>query len=1315
MGIQLQFDSATNVIEPSLILATRGGDKIGKIPHTRLTVKDSFNEQSELSFDVPKIECKQEGFWEKITDFKLLWVKEWDTWFEIYVESEEHDGNVKHVTASELGVAELSQIHLHGLEINTEDAIENAERLGIDYQPIKFYNHEKPSVSLLHLLIENAPHYTIGTVSSTLRNMQRKFEFDGVSIMDALNDIAKEFECHFDLHCYTGSDGALHREINAYDMNANCLNCGYRGEFYDVCPKCGSTNFVHGLGNDTTVFLSTDNLAETITYSTDTDSVKNCFRLEGGDELMTATIRNSTPNGTGYLWYFSDAMRDDMSDALKRKMDDYQELYEEYDGERDFDLSQKLNTLLVASYNNLVAEYNGYREDSERFSALPYNTTTHKCVFHGYSDLMLAYYDAVDLQSFLQSELMPTVELTGVTAETEREKIATWVSDAWTTVAVENITIASRATVENTIKNVVKSMVDKNYDIDITTSSYTAPGNADGTGTWRGEIKLTNYSDTDDTATTGAITLSIVQNSATYVEQRINSVLSKATQTYSTDIQTLFKIENDNDFQTELYKWSHARLQSFYDACQSCVDILLTEQDSWGSEQSQSSPNILLTKFKTRLSMIGNQMEYLTDVIENVITPVIDGVAAKCDEIRNALNLQSYLGEALWRELCSFRRDEDYKNDNYISDGLSNTELFEKAAEFVETAKKEIYKSATAQHKIEAKIHNLLAMTEFLPLANSFKTGNWLRIRADGNVYRLRLLSYEVAFDTLNDLNVTFSDVLQTQDGFTDLQSIFNRVSSMSSTYDYVARQAKQGEEGMKKVSGWVNDGLALTTMKIVNNADNQDVTISNHGLLCRERTLSDEFDPRQIKIINNGLYYTTDNWDTLKAGVGAFMYYDPSDRTIKDGYGVIADTIVGNVILGENVGIYNTNNTFIIDENGMSLTTNSTDNSSVFQIQRQNGNTLENILSVTSTGQLNLNSSNIQVDMSGMDSYIRIAWNGISDYIQMENGELCVYTNADKANAHKLMAIGGDGMKLYGTSGGSELHSAFGRGSFTLSDGTTSGHYFGITTKAAQSGSGHENVLYFGLMADNGGVDGYSGIEIVTGRDGNNNPQSTTLLVGKSSVFGGTFEISTLGNLTIREQFPLITSPVQCYRDVNMYNPNGGAYTLSMGGGTIDMGGGDVINTSDVRLKKNISDTKIDALSVVNQIDVKEFDWIHTDKHENAGFIAQQLQTIAPELIAESDKDGSLSVKSMRILPYLVRAVQQISEELGIREKQGGNRKGGNAAESGYDCYTDEEKRAFTELHYSADTESELGAQEIMKRHRQFVESKEEKKENSK
>ena len=325
--IRINFDSSHNPETPTLVLAHRSGKKIGGLKAQNITVNDCLNTASEISFEIYKyFNGELNELWDEIQNFKLVWCKEWNVWFEITIECNESDGNdIKTVSGTRLGVAELSQIKLYDYQINTESDIERD-----DYKPTVLYNPSDPSVSLLDRLLEKAPHYSVRHIDSSIIRIQRTYEFDDISIYDAFQEIAEEIGCLFVFHSDSNIDGSISRQFSVYDLESNCHSCGYRGDFTTVCPECGSTEIEEGYGEDTTIFLTSDELSNDILFTSDTPSMKNCFKLEGGDDLMTAAIRSCNPNGTDYIWHRTKDMEDDMSKELVEKLDSYDKLYAYY-------------------------------------------------------------------------------------------------------------------------------------------------------------------------------------------------------------------------------------------------------------------------------------------------------------------------------------------------------------------------------------------------------------------------------------------------------------------------------------------------------------------------------------------------------------------------------------------------------------------------------------------------------------------------------------------------------------------------------------------------------------------------------------------------------------------------------------------------------------------------------------------------------------------------------------------------------------------------------------------------------------------------
>lgn len=925
---KLRMDTSGNVEDISFVLSKKNGDKLGNITNIdNIVTKHSMKEASEFTFTAHKkigdniIRC-----WNDIKDFKLVWIPEWDMWYEITVEVNEKDENVKNVSGKTLGEAELSQIMLYGIEINTETDIAREE-----YKiPTTFYNPDHPEASLMdRLLTDKAPHYKIKHIDKSLMNLQRTFTFDDTSIYDALQEVSEELDCLFIFGCGSDENGKPERTISVYDLEANCVDCGNRDTFVHKCPKCGSTNIILGYGEYTNVFISRDNLADEITYSVDTDSVKNCMKLEAGDDLMTAAIRSCNPNGTDYIYYFPDETREEMSPELQEKLKSYDALYEKYQSDYNF----TINDSFVTNYNALVNKYKTYEESLK--------DTEIKNPIVGYPKLMRIYFDTIDMVQLLRNKLMPPVDKPDNNAKSQGEYLMANLPSSASTTSLKNLSVS---TADNIMVMLAQSIVKGVFKVTVTNTTLS-------NNVWKGKFNLENYTDKDDKFTSQFVSISINENYESYVKQRIDSILARSDENYY-DIVGLFK-QDMTVFKSQLKKYCLNTLQIFQKCCQSCIDMMVQQGISSNSTSSIYGINTkvlyenVYVPYYNKMNAIQDEIKVREDELytvegkyNNQNQLVQDGVQIEIEriitEVQDALNFKNYIGVDLYKEFSSFIRMDKYSNDNYISDGLNNTDLMKNAIEFITVATKELFKSATLQHSITGTIKNFLRMKEFEPVTNNFKNGNWICVGIDDKVYQLRIIEYEIDFSDTQNISVTFSDVVSTPDGMTDLESILSNSSKMATSYNGVVRQSTINTDFKNKMNEMIAKGLSMTNTKIVSNADNQDITWDEHGLLCREYDdiLSDYTDS-QLKIINHGIYITDDNWKTARAGIGNFIYYDPKDKTYKESYGVIADTLVSNLILTSEVGIYNEEKSIEMAKDGIIVTTN-TMNKNVFTIRKE-------------------------------------------------------------------------------------------------------------------------------------------------------------------------------------------------------------------------------------------------------------------------------------------------------------------------------------------------------------------------------------------
>lgn len=1152
-GDIIEIDKHRHPVYPDVIVAYRSGKKIGVLRGIDSLVNSNhLMEAAELSFDLHKelngVAC---DLWDDVKDFRLIYVPALDSsdfnpWYELHVTIDEYDETVKHCECYHIQETELSQLSLHDIEINTEKDIDRS-----DYVPTKIYNESNPDGSLLdRLLKDKASHYTIHHVDGSLANLQRTFSWGDTDIKTAFDEIAEEIEGVFIYGLSTLDDGKIHRTISLYDLNDVCLDCGERGTFTDgVCTKCGSTNIKQGYGLDSGIFINAENFASTISYSSNVDEVKNCFRFEAGDDVMTAAIRNINPTLSQYIWYFSDDTRADMSPELQSELAAYDEAYEAYETTEELEISQAD----VDAYNTLVNKYSAY-DSTLRTVSYP---------IIGYSNLTDFYYKTMELRSLLQTKLAPNSPSgEHTTAAIEAAKLT---SATLSPMGIQNAAIASAATVNSAVTNYAKVYFDSSlYGLTIKSSNYNS-----STHIWTGVLTLTSYVDNEDTADTSSITISVTGATTEYLKTLLEKTMKKNGKD-ATGTVALFKL-NDTDFANALSGYSVDNLSMFAQIDRACLDVLIDQGCATeGSSLWADTYNNIYMPYYRKSVLLENELTE-REIEVNTLDGILDDIDLERKRIASELDLRAYIGETLWIEFCSFRRDDDYKNENFISDGLNDEEIVENAEDFLKRAKRDLIKSATLQHTISCNLNDLLLYTGidlavhenkyeyvvdsnnniivtsdregivifqaanetifinnhvytidknsiFYPLLSYFKVGNWIRVEIDGKIYKLRMTDYTVTYDDLQTIEVEFSDVTYALGSMSDIQSVLSKSKSMATSYSTTARQAGNGQKANMQIVNMIENGLYLTNKKIAN-ADNQNLLIDEYGMLVRQiGEYTNDYLPEQVKIINKGLYFTADNWLTAKAAIGAFQYYDPDSGTYKDGYGVIAEKVIGNLILGNDLGIYNESGSLKVDENGVVITAYpNADNSDLFVIRKDNGNgTYTKFLYMDSSGTLNMelggtNNSVLKVydsnnrvitSIDRSNFYIQSYSGNNTQKLDLLSGALrVIYNDTYHGGVHNVTTSNLQGINIAG------LHTV----GLSISNGSTATNYYRLAddTAIANSSSCAYRHNFYGSM---GSV--FSNVSL---KASNNNVSSNTGLgYGIADINGynvGVFEVIALSN----------------------------------------------------------------------------------------------------------------------------------------------------------------------------------------------------------
>lgn len=308
----------------------------------------------------------------------------------------------------------------------------------------------------------------------------------------------------------------------------------------------------------------------------------------------------------------------------------------------------------------------------------------------------------------------------------------------------------------------------------------------------------------------------------------------------------------------------------------------------------------------------------------------------------------------------------------------------------------------------------------------------------------------------------------------------------------------------------------------------------------------------------------------------------------------------------------------------------------------------------ITTEVNKKVNNSDFGTKITQNYSSVRIAWNNCSNYIQFESGELNIYSSASRGEANRLMKLNSSGMWFYHKSGSTNKTV----GKIGTNHWTGNDNYRGLVFDLENDAS------YMCWAAKDKSTDSLYTVKLAYYHKTNGNANvglhfccrtyanGNLYLDGSHNIVQWVNDYGTVTGVGYGGQFTFYgmrynsdTQKTEAYSYFKFDSSNFTAYNYASVNfyTNIHMNGYDIYNQSDARLKENLVLSNIDALSILNAVDMYSFDWIESGDHEALGIIAQQLQSVAPDLVG-TDAGGYLNIKTTKLVYYLVKAVQQLS-----------------------------------------------------------------------
>lgn len=213
---------------------------------------------------------------------------------------------------------------------------------------------------------------------------------------------------------------------------------------------------------------------------------------------------------------------------------------------------------------------------------------------------------------------------------------------------------------------------------------------------------------------------------------------------------------------------------------------------------------------------------------------------------------------------------------------------------------------------------NFLFLIEYKPFIEQIRLGTTVNAEVkDGYWVEPMLVKIVVDYDRPDNCKLVFSDSFRLVDEYCVFDDYDKEYSKSAKTiHESKAAWDKATASGaVDFVNDMRKNGLNLALTSVLN-ADNQSLVIDKHGLTGRVQREDGNFDPEQVKLINNLLVFTDDNWLTAKAALGKIKMPESENYA----YGLIADVIIGQLVASSELVISNESNTFRVDADGAEL-----------------------------------------------------------------------------------------------------------------------------------------------------------------------------------------------------------------------------------------------------------------------------------------------------------------------------------------------------------------------------------------------------------
>lgn len=385
------------------------------------------------------------------------------------------------------------------------------------------------------------------------------------------------------------------------------------------------------------------------------------------------------------------------------------------------------------------------------------------------------------------------------------------------------------------------------------------------------------------------------QNESEY-QEKMSSLLSH----YDELNELKNKVPDEGEDSTDWTKFGLRELQEKEIIYKTNMSLYLNESDSELYKKNAEIHAAIEAEIKVREEQIASKQAEI-----EVITAQINDLV---------VNLPEVLGSELYAELGPFIREDTLVDDSFIAtNSMTDREILEMQQALLKRGHSELEKICYPQFTLDVDLINFTVDYDYKRFTDALEMFNIIHINFENHnsIISARLLKLHINWDNPSDFKVTFSNRNSLKESWALFDEVKSQAEDASSKVEFQTGAWKNAAIVSIDVNKYMNNILDASKQQLVTN-ENNEVKLDKTGITCKKWIAEQQiYDPCQVWITSNQIAITHDSWNSVGLALG---YVKMGDDYF---FGLCADSIVGRLLMGQQLIISNQSGSYTIDDKG--------------------------------------------------------------------------------------------------------------------------------------------------------------------------------------------------------------------------------------------------------------------------------------------------------------------------------------------------------------------------------------------------------------